>query len=98
MRAGIPLRKRPFDIVIIIFFLVNLLFITYIVDFEQIAIPNPVDPVAKNFTYPVWPPAPLVLLANAPWFVFPFIIIGRLWKAHPFTRKIDEESPHAASG
>ena len=165
----LPLRKRPIDVVIIIFFLVNVLFVTYIVDFEQIAIPNPVDPVVKNFTYPVWPPRPfvdmvhwwaknfdpvilarpawwkatiwldavlfgpyyiagiyaffrgrewirlpavicssilftnvfiilseeiwgahaspalsIVLLANAPWFIFPFIIIARVAKAHPF--------------
>lgn len=170
MRKTIPLRKRPIDIVILSFFFINLFFVTYIVDFEQIAIPGPVDPVAKNFTYPLWPPRPLVdlvhwwaqnydpvilqrpawwlatiwldallfgpmyalgiyafirgrewirlpmiimcsilwtnvtiilseeiwgpyatpalplvLLANAPWFIFPIIIIARLWKDHPFT-------------
>ena len=51
-RSIIPLSKRPGDIVIIAFFLVNLLFITYIVDIEQIIIPDP-----THFTYPIWPPA-----------------------------------------
>jgi hypothetical protein len=85
MPAALPLRKRPIDVVIVAFFLVNLLFVTYIVDFEQIAIPDPVDPVVKNFTYPVWPPAlPVVLAANAPWFIFPFIVVARMAKRHPF--------------
>ena len=47
----IPLKRRPLDIVIVGFFLVNLLFITYVVDFEQLIIPD-----ASHFTYPVWPP------------------------------------------
>jgi hypothetical protein len=172
MPATLPLRKRPIDIVIIGFFLVNLLFVTYIVDFEQLAIPGPVDQVRNNFTYPVWPPAPfvdmvhwwarsfdpvilarpawwkatiwldavlfgpfylvglyaffrgrewiklpaivcssilftnvviilseeiwgvyaspalpIVLLANAPWFIFPFIIIARMASPHPFVAR-----------
>ncbi|HEY0756519.1 MAG TPA: emopamil-binding family protein [Ktedonobacteraceae bacterium] len=55
MRQTIPLSRRPADIFILIFFLVNLLFITYIVDLEQLVIPN-----AAHFVYPVWPPAPAV--------------------------------------
>jgi short-subunit dehydrogenase len=47
----LPLRKRPVDIAILIFFLVNLLFITYLVDLEQLVIPDP-----SQFTYPIWPP------------------------------------------
>jgi hypothetical protein len=47
----IPLKRRPLDIVIVGFFLVNLLAITYVVDFEQLIIPD-----ASHFTYPVWPP------------------------------------------
>ena len=177
MPATLQLRKRPIDVAIVVFFLVNILFVTYIVDFEQLAIPNPVDPVVKNFTYPVWPPAPfvdmvhwwaknfdpvilarpawwkatiwldavlfgpfyllgiyafsrgrewirlpaivcssilftnvfiilseeirgahaspalpLVLAANAPWFIFPFIIVARMAKAHPF-RPAEKASP-----
>ncbi len=50
-KKTIPLSKRPGDIAILVFFLVNLLFITYIVDLEQLVIPDP-----SHFTYPFWPP------------------------------------------
>jgi hypothetical protein len=50
-RQPIPLLHRPGDIAILIFFVINLLFITYMVDFEQLVIPNP-----AYFTYPTWPP------------------------------------------
>ncbi|HEY7835398.1 MAG TPA: emopamil-binding family protein, partial [Ktedonobacterales bacterium] len=56
----IPLRQRPGDIAILVFFLVNLLFITYIVDLEQLVIAN-----ASHFTYPLWPPRPAVDLIHA---------------------------------
>ncbi len=52
---AVPLAKRPWDIAILVFFLVNLLFITYIVDIEQLIIPDPF-----HFTYPLWPPPPAV--------------------------------------
>jgi hypothetical protein len=55
MRAPIPLTKRPFDLACVVFFAVNLGFITYIVDLEQIVIADP-----YHFSYPLWPPAPLV--------------------------------------
>jgi hypothetical protein len=55
----LPLSKRPMDIAIIIFFIINLLFITYIVDLEQLVIADP-----DHFTYPVWPPAKLVDLVH----------------------------------
>ena len=71
----IPLNKRPVDWIIIAFFAINLGFITYIVDVEQLIIPDP-----QHFQYPIWPPAPLVdlvhwwgknfdpvLLARPPW-------------------------------
>ncbi len=58
-RTPIPLRLRRIDLVFVAFFLVNLLFITYIVDIEQIIIPNP-----YHFQYPIWPPAPLVDLVH----------------------------------
>jgi hypothetical protein len=70
-----PLSQRRIDIFILIFFVINLSFITYIVDLEQLVIPDP-----SNFTYPVWPPAFLVdvvhnygntidplLIARPPW-------------------------------
>jgi hypothetical protein len=50
-RQTIPLAKRPGDIAILAFFLVNILFITYIVDLEQLVIADP-----AHFTYPIWPP------------------------------------------
>ncbi len=52
MRTVIPLKKRPLDIVITAFFLINILFITYIVDFEQIAVSGPVRLKPPNFEYP----------------------------------------------
>jgi hypothetical protein len=71
----IPITRRPGDILIITFFLMNLLFITYVVDLEQLVI---ADPAA--FTYSAWPPRAAVdvihqygythdpdLIARAPW-------------------------------
>ncbi|HLY30331.1 MAG TPA: emopamil-binding family protein [Ktedonobacterales bacterium] len=54
-RQRIPLAQRTLDLAIIVFFLVNLLFITYVVDLEQLVIANP-----AHFSYPIWPPAPAV--------------------------------------
>ena len=47
-RQTIPLSKRPGDIAILAFFLINILFITYIVDLEQLVIADP-----AHFTYPL---------------------------------------------
>ena len=58
-RRIIPLAKRPGDIAIVIFFLVNILFITYVVDLEQLVIANP-----THFAYPVWPPGPAIDLIH----------------------------------
>ncbi len=71
----IPISRRPGDIAILAFFLVNLLFITYIVDIEQLTVPDP-----AHFTYPAWPPPAAVdmvhnygrtldplLMARPPW-------------------------------
>jgi hypothetical protein len=168
MREPIPLRERRTDLIYIAFFLVNLLFITYIVDLEQLVIRD-----VNNFNYPIWPmpflvdmvhwwgnsfdplqsarpvwwkatiwldvilfgpyyatavyafikgkdwiriptlvimpilftnvfiicseeiwgitPAynlPLVLLANAPWFLFPVFLVGKMWKhSDPFSKR-----------
>jgi hypothetical protein len=54
------MKDRPLDIAIVAFFLINLLFITYVVDLEQLVIPN-----AAHFTYPIWPPRPLVDLIHS---------------------------------
>lgn len=52
IRSVIPLRERPWDFVFLAFFLVNLCFITYIVDIAQIVIADP-----AHFMYPAWQPA-----------------------------------------
>jgi hypothetical protein len=54
-----PLSKRPLDLALVAFFIVNLGFITYIVDVEQLIIDDP-----AHFTYPFWPPARLVDLIH----------------------------------
>jgi len=168
MRETIPLKERRIDYIYIVFFLVNLLFITYIIDLEQLVVKDP-----SNFRYPVWPlpffidmvhwwgnnfdpllmarpmwwkatiwldvlffgpyylaaayafikgkdwirvptfiimsilltnvfiilseeifgliPAKnllLVIMANAPWFLFPFFLVWKMWKnPFPFTRE-----------
>jgi len=73
----IPLKRRPLDIAILGFFLVNLLFITYVVDLEQLVIPDP-----AHFTYPLWPPRPAVDLIH--WYgrTFDPVLIARpvWWK------------------
>ncbi len=57
--ASSPLSKRPVDIALIIFFIINLFFVTYIVDLEQLVISN-----AGHFRYPLWPPAAMVDLVH----------------------------------
>ncbi len=49
--TALPLSRRKLDLLFIAFFLINLFFITYIVDIEQIIIPDP-----AHFQYPLWPP------------------------------------------
>jgi hypothetical protein len=53
--TAIPLFQRRIDLAILAFFVVNLLFITYVVDIEQLIIADP-----AHFTYPLWPPPPAV--------------------------------------
>jgi hypothetical protein len=50
-RKSIPISQRRGDIAIVILFVINILFITYMVDVEQLVIPDP-----THFTYPAWPP------------------------------------------
>ena len=50
MRQPIPLKERRTDYIYIAFFILNLLFISYIIDIEQLVIKDP-----ANFKYPVWP-------------------------------------------
>ncbi len=53
------MRERRFDLVFLVFFVVNASFITYVVDLEQLVIADP-----TNFEYPLWPPPPLVDLVH----------------------------------
>jgi hypothetical protein len=59
VRTPIPLAKRPLDYAWIAFFALNLGFITYIVDIEQLIIAD-----TSNFHYPLWPPAKMVDLIH----------------------------------
>ena len=55
----IPLKQRPFDMAIVVFFIINLFFVTYMIDIEQLVIADP-----QNFNYPVWPPKWMVDLVH----------------------------------
>lgn len=76
--ATIPFSRRPLDVMLVAFFLVNLCFITYIVDLEQIVIADPF-----HFQYPIWPPAPLVDLVHSWGRTFDPVLLARpvWWKA-----------------
>lgn len=56
-----PLAARKLDWLFIGFFLINLFFITYIVDVEQLVI---ADSTPGKFAYPLWPPAAMVDLVH----------------------------------
>jgi hypothetical protein len=57
--AAIPLSQRRGDLLILGFFWLNLLFITYQMDLEQLVIADPSD-----FDYPIWPLPPVVDLIH----------------------------------
>jgi len=59
MQDGLPLRKRPLDLLLVIYFIFNLLAISYVFDIEQIVIPD-----VSHFTYPAWPPRFIVDLGH----------------------------------
>ena len=59
-RRTLRLRERPLDVVIVAFFCVNLFFITYFVDIEQLTIADP-----YHFRYPIWPPRFFVNLVHS---------------------------------
>lgn len=52
--------RRRVDWIFVGFFLINLFFITYIVDIEQLIVPDP-----SHFQQPLWPPASMVKLIHA---------------------------------
>ena len=51
MLEVVPLSQRRIDIVLMAFFAINLLFVSYLIDIEQLVIANP-----AHFSYPIWPP------------------------------------------
>jgi hypothetical protein len=55
----IPFSQRRVDWIFVGFFLINFVFITYIVDIEQIIIPDP-----ANYKQPIWPPELFVRLIH----------------------------------
>jgi hypothetical protein len=59
MRTSIPLSRRPWDVALVAFFVVNLLFTTYVVSLEQIVIDD-----IRNFVPPAWPPMRLLALVH----------------------------------
>jgi hypothetical protein len=74
----VPIRKRPLDLIFVAFFVINLGFITYIVDVEQIVIADP-----AHFTYPLWPPRAMVDLVHWWGHTFDPVLVARppWWKA-----------------
>ena len=60
VRHTIPLARRRYDWVLLAFFAVNLCFITYFVDIEQLTVSN-----AFHFQYPAWPPPAVVDLVHS---------------------------------
>jgi len=59
LRRPIPLARRPIDLAFVAFFALNLGFITYQFDLEQLVIRDP-----ARFSYPVWPLRPVVDLVH----------------------------------
>jgi hypothetical protein len=51
MQMPVPLQRRPLDLVLLGFFIVNLVCISYVISLEQIVIASP-----GAFTPPFWPP------------------------------------------
>jgi len=71
----IPLSQRRIDILILVFFVINLLIITYIVDLETLVIADP-----SNFTYPAWPPPFFVdIIHNYGSSLDPLLIARPVW-------------------
>jgi hypothetical protein len=59
MRQPIPLRRRPLDIGLLGFFVFNLVFVSYVISLEQIAIGDP-----ASFVPPLWPPRGAIALVH----------------------------------
>src|SRR5689334_23607873 len=77
-KSVMPLAKRRADWLILLFFLVNLLVITYMVDLEQLVIQDP-----AHFSYPVWPPSFMVDAVHHYGYTYDPLLIARpaWWRA-----------------
>jgi hypothetical protein len=73
----LPFHKRKLDWFFVAFFLINLCFITYIVDIEQLIVADPAAAVQ-----PIWPPAPMLRLIHAYGQAYDPLLIARpqWWK------------------
>lgn len=78
MIEKIPLAQRRTDLLFAVFFALNLVFISYGLDIEQLVIADP-----NNFTYPMWPLAPLVNAAHEYGWIYDPLLIARpaFWRA-----------------
>jgi len=78
VRQTIPLRERRIDWLLLVFFAINLGFITYIVDLEQLVIAD-----RSHFEYPIWPPRIFVDLVHWWGDTFDPLLIARppWWRA-----------------
>jgi hypothetical protein len=72
MVETIPFSQRRVDILLVAFFLINLLFVSYLIDTEQLVIANP-----SHFTYPIWPPRPVIDAVHWWGFNFDPLLIAR---------------------
>ena len=70
--ARVPLRHRRTDLIFVVFFAVNLVFVSYALDVEQLVIKDP-----ANFTYPVWPPSGFVDAAHGYGRMYDPLLIAR---------------------
>ena len=77
LRRPIPLSRRKLDWILLAFFAVNLFFITYFVDIEQLTIPN-----IHHFQYPLWPPKPFVNMVHSYGRMYDPLVLARpaFWK------------------
>ncbi len=76
MSSGtVPFSKRKLDWIPVAFFIINLFFITYIVDIEQLIIADP-----YHYQPPPWPPAPfLALIHNFGNSLDPLLMARPMW-------------------
>src|SRR5690242_20645816 len=76
-RTVIPFRQRKLDWLFVFFFVINLGFITYVVDIEQLIIPDP-----SSYQQPAWPPAAMIQLVHSYGNTFDPLLMARpqWWK------------------